>query len=230
MTAARAPLLALVLIAASVAEQLTGDRERIGLQVAIAVAFVAPIALRARLPWLAGVVQAALLVVLGLLGLEPDVIGEVLALLAAAYTAGALLDRTASGRVLIAMAVGGAANTTLLGSPEDIVWLVTVFVAPPWAAGRLMRARRAEVARLESLNAQLAAERDRTARLTAEAERVRIAADIRAALVAGLDSLTSRAEQLAAAATPPTSEGFSELRAEGAAITAELRRLLGLLP
>jgi hypothetical protein len=44
-----------------------------------------------------------------------------------------------------------------------------------------------------------------------------------------LRDLTERAERLASAAAAPTPQDFADLRASGAAVTAELRRLLGLL-
>ena len=229
MTGIRSSLLAVALLAASAAELTLGDHSAPAMQVTIAALFTLPLALRHRHPWLPGCVQAVLLVVLGALGREPEATAEVLALFAGAYTAGALLERRPSVAVLTALAAGSALNTTLLGSPEDIFWSVGVFVVPPWAGGRLMRLRREQEARLEDLNAALERERDLTAQLTAEAERARVAADVRAVLATGLRELTERAERLATAAAAPTPEDFAGLRASGAAVTAELRRLLGLL-
>ena len=229
MTGVRSSALAVALLAASAAELTLGDHSAPGMQVAIAALFTLPLALRRRHPWLPGCVQAVLLVVLGALGREPEATAEVLALFAGAYTAGALMERTPSVRVLAVIAVGAALNATLLGSPDDIFWLLGVFVVPPWVAGRLMRLRREQEARLEELNAALERERDLTAQLTAEAERARVATDVRAVLASGLRELTERAERLAEAAAPPTSQDFADLRSSGAQVTAELRRLLGLL-
>lgn len=229
MIGIRAGLLATLLVAASVVELLSGDHSDPAIQIAIAVLFIAPLAVRARLPWLAGVVQGILLVVLGALGREPEATAEVLALFAGGYTAGALLERRPSLIVLGCVAVGAAANTLLLGAPEDIFWIVAVFAVPPWVAGRLMRARRQQEEELSALNEALVRERDVTARLTAEAERARIAADMRAALASGLLTLAADAERLAAAPDPPGAADFARLRGVGAETTAELRRLLHLL-
>ena len=229
MIGLRAGLLALLLTAASIAEVMMGDHSSPAAQVTIAVLFSLPLAVRNRLPWLAGVVQAVLLVILGALGREPEATAEVLAMLAGAYTAGALLERRPAIAVLACLSVGAAANTTLLGAPEDIFWIVAAFATPPWVAGRLMRARRAEEAELIALNEALERERDRTARLIGEAERARIAADIRTALAGGLQALTTEAERLSAAPDPPGAADFARLRSASAETTAELRRMLGLL-
>lgn len=229
MIGVRAPLLALVLFAAATAELLTGERELRGLQIAIAAAFIAPIAVRARFPWLPAVVQSLLATLLGALGLEPEATAEAIAILIAAYTAGALLEGPAAVRLFAFMAVGMSLNTVFLSGANDVAWVIGVFILPPWVAGRLMRSRREQEARLEALNDQLAQERDRTARLTAEAERLRIAGDIRAALAAGLHDITADAERLGTRPEPPGPDDFRRLREAGASTTAELRRLLGLL-
>ena len=229
MITSRSALLALVLFVAAAVELLSGERELRAVQIAVAAAFIAPIAFRERLPWLPAVVQPPLATFLGVLGLEPEAIAEALAIFVAVYTIGLRLDRTPSIRLLAYFAVGVTANSVLLGGADDIFWVFGVFVMPPWLAGRLMRTRHEQEAQLEQLTAELAAERDRSVRLAAEAERMRIAQDIRVVLAAGVQGITAEADRLAARSEDPQPAEFARLRSAGAETTAELRRLLHLL-
>lgn len=225
-------LIAAALLLAAWGEQLTGGREDPAAHLAVAALMCGPIALAARWPWLPAAACAAGMVVYGAIGTEPDSTGEIFALAAAAFLAGSRMSLRGGALTIAATAVAGAVHLALLGGLADIVFIAGIFLVPPFLLGRAVRSRRERIRELESLNAELTAERERSAELAAELERARITRDLEAVVAAGLDAMIEearRGEALVERDGAAAAAAFEAIRRDGAEATAELRRLLHLL-
>lgn len=215
--------LAIGLVLAGWAEIAVVDLDERGLRAVLVAVVSLPLVLRTRAIAVPLAAQVAALSVYALAGVEPETVGETLALLTLAYTLGRGLElrRAVAGVALFALVHAGVLIAD--DGAADILWVVGVFVVPPWLAGRIIRDRSERIAELETLTTALELERERAAELAAQAERARIAQDIRLVLHDALESMTHRA------AGDPSPETFAAIRTEGAEAAAELRRLLGLL-
>lgn len=137
-------------------------------------------------------------------------------------------NRLALYGALIA-AVGAA--ILVFQTPADLAFVLPAMFLPPVLLGWTIGRRADQLAQLEAVYAELAAERERAEALAAAAERARIARDSHAVLSAAVAGMVERAR----AAVPlietdprAATVAFADLHAAGAEAAAELRRLLGL--
>ena len=222
-------LLAVVLFAASAAEIVLRDLELEGLLLGSAALMTLPLALRNRSPWIPYGFTAVAFGVLAASGTEPELTAQIVALWALAFTFGALprLREAVIGLVAVALPVS---LPLLVEDPGELIWIVGVFVFPPWFIGRLMGGRRERLRELQRLRADLEAERERVARLAAEVERARLAEDIETVLARSLRDVAERAAAAREAGDPDVAAAaFAAIRESGTEALAELRRLLGVL-
>lgn len=141
------------------------------------------------------------------------VLGGVLATLAVASEAGALAD------------FGPQSSE---GGVGDVVWLGALFLVPAWVAGMAAGSRRHRIAELRALNHALAAERERAARLAAEAERARLAHDIEVVLARSVLAILADLERVRGD-LDDAGPALRAIRGRGGDALSELRRLLDLL-
>lgn len=225
-------LLAAVLLAASIAELLTADRDQRGFQLAMAVLITVPVAWRRRAPLPAVAVAALGLTVLGLEELEPNAVAEVAAFLILNYSAGAHLRLRPALAGLGLIFAGVLAQTLFTKGSVDDFFFISLFMVPPWLAGRALRDRHGRVEALERLTAELELEREARARLAVEAERSRIAREMHDVLSHSVSTMTLQAgagERLAASDPERAAETFRAIHRSGGQALDELRRMLGLL-
>lgn len=214
------------------AEQLSGGREQLALHLALAGVMLLPLAFAQRRPWLPGLACALALVAYGAAGSEPDSTGEILGLAGALFVAGSRQPLRPALALLAGLVVAGTLHTVLLGALGDLIFVVAVFLVPPFVLGRAVRGRRERIDELQALNRDLAEQRERSAALAAEIERARIQRDLEAIIARSLDAMVAQAregERLAETDAPAAAAAFERIRADGAEATAELRRLLRLL-
>lgn len=226
----RNALLAAALFAGSIVELAIGYRADL-LAVGAAALITLPVAFRLVWPWIAYAGVAAGLTLLTVAGREPDATAEIIALWALAYTFGTRPSRREAVLGLVAIGVPMGA-LVVLEDPLEILWVLGVFVLPPWITGRLMFGRQARIDELDELRARLERERELTARLATELERAKLGADIQVVLGHSLSRMSDLAERGGEAVGSDDAEAaraFEGIRAAGTEATRELRRLLGVL-
>jgi signal transduction histidine kinase len=232
MSTHRDRLIAAAILLAAWGEQLSGGRHLLGLHVALAAVMIVPLAFARRRPWPPAAASAFALVAYGTAGEEPDATGEIFALAGACFLVGSRMPLRTGLAVMAGMAVAGALHLLLLDAAADILFVVGIFIAPPFALGHGVRGRRRRIDELRELNRRLAAERERSAQLAAAAERARITRDLELVVAAGLEIMVAaaaRGEDLVEADPPAAAAAFEAIRSAGAEATGELRRLLRLL-
>jgi hypothetical protein len=171
-------------------------------------------------------------VLYGAIGEEPDATGEIFGLAAAAFLAGSRMDLRSGALAVAGMSLASALHLALLEAVGDVVFIVAIFLVPPFLLGRAVQGRRRRIAELHALNRELAEQRVRSAELAAEVERARITRDLETVVAGSLDAMVEharRGEALARTDAAAAAAAFEVIRAEGAEATAELRRLLSLL-
>jgi signal transduction histidine kinase len=209
------PLWALALFGAGCAELASSRYGVTPVRVLLLAAITLPLALRRRMLTVPVVLIAAAGAVPAHHELDVSSFATGLALVSVTFSTLELRPPRRGIPLLALLAAAAVVGLVLGGRPGDIGWAVGVFVVAPAILGHGVRDRRERIAALRAVNAQLAAERERTAALAAAAERARIAADLRGVLERALRDMTARA--------------CEAIRTEGAAAAGELRRLLGLL-
>lgn len=222
-------LLGFALLLAAWGEQLSGGRTQLTLHLALAALMILPLAFARRRPWIPAVACAAGLVAYGLLGQEPDATGEIFAIAGAAFLAGSRLALRPGIAAIAVIAVGGALHLALVGGIADLLFIVGVFLVPPFLLGRGVRGRRRRIDELTALNRALVEERERSARLASEIERARITRDLETIVARSLDEMIEHARRGERLEGADAAQAFEAIRARGAEATAELRRLLRML-
>jgi signal transduction histidine kinase len=217
--------IAAALFAASVVELLLRDADELGLQLTVSAVLTAAVVLRQTRLFAALGLQVAGFLVLAAADQEPAASGAIIPLLICLFTAGAFLP---GGRGVAALALVAAGVFVQALTEEDIgdaVYVTLVFVIPPWIGGRLMGSRRRQVAALELLHAELAAEHERAEGLAAEAERGRIAREMHDVLSHGMSLMVLQAgagPRLLESDRAAAREAFRSIRQTGERARAEL--------
>lgn len=217
---------ALLLVAAGELAVRPLDEEE--LLLAGAVVAIVPIAWRRRSPWIPylGIVASFGLVLAG--GVEPELTAHIVALWVVAFTFGARSELRLAVVGLLALGLPLVVPVAI-EKPSEVIWVGGVFLMPPWIIGRLMAGRRDRLEQLRVLRADLEAERERVARLAADAERARLAEDIEVVMAQSLERVAGLAAAARDADADARTAAFAEIRASGTEALAELRRLLGVL-
>jgi signal transduction histidine kinase len=225
--------LALAFVAFALIESLIapGSAGRAATAVASTLA-VAGLAWRRRAPLLASAWLAAFTV--GEVPFEEFLVFDRASVFVATVVLLYTLGRHTTGRTLlagVALLIGAVWVKTepLLG---ELAWVLLI-MGPSVLAGRAMRSRALLQRELREKARAEEAQRERRARDAVEAERERIAAELRAVVMSGLNAMVVQAE-----AVPRVIAAGDTLRAVGALATieetgrdslAEMRRLLGVL-
>jgi signal transduction histidine kinase len=210
-----------------------------GWWVALAAAAMLPFAWRRVAPVAALGTVFALVALLGLAGVAPA--GTVLplpVLVLSGYTVGhearsgrrAVLGATAIGLWMLA-GVGFGTSSAENHVAEDLVALV-VLVGASTGVGRLVRMRQLENARLRSLTAQLAAERDLVARAAVAEERARVARELHDVVAHGLSLIAvqaAAAEDLLDRDRERAAQALAAVQGAARDALDEMRRLLTIL-
>jgi signal transduction histidine kinase len=167
-------------------------------------------------------------------------VGELLvplvALLLALYVAGRHARDLRMLGVAIAAAVAVSAVRVAydpaVERPADAL-LTLVAVLLPLLVGWWVRGQAELQGRLTARSRRLVRDRDRAARQAAEEERVRIAADLQAAIAGGLDAIAAQAGELPGRLREGDADGARALFGSTSAIArgalADVRRVLGIL-
>lgn len=192
-----------------------------------------PLAWRRRWPLaVAGLVGASL--VLGAAAsIGTESLGQLIAVVVAVYSVGALVEMPRSAGVL-PYAYGCAAVSVIAageGDASDLLFAAFVVVAP-WAVGRLVGGLGRQAEALEDRAERLAYERDVWAREAAAAERGRIARelhDIVAHSVSVMVVQAGGAEELLESSPERAREALRSVRETGQQALVEMRRMVGLL-
>jgi signal transduction histidine kinase len=220
-----ATLAALFVLAAELEAALGLATREAWLHALLAPLFLAPLALRRRVPLLA--FGAA---VLGLVLLDADAALSLFgAVVLASYSVGANLDgrraylvpATAAG-LFGALAAGGEAV------PSDLVALALFFVGP-WWVGRLVRQRTRQAEELVLLAER---ERERETKAAAEEERARIARELHDVVSHSISVIAVQAQAVRRRLGPEHVREIDDLRAVETTARdamAEMRRLFGVL-
>ena len=197
-----------------------------------------PLALRRDMPLLALAAVAAGLLVQAVAGdfFTAQPVSPLIAILIAVYSAGRYVTATPGLAAAALLAAGIAAiriafDPAVDGPPAAVLTLVAVglpLLVGRWAQGqtRLHRALEAKAARRQR-------ERERDLRDAAEEERMRIAADLQAAVADRLREISREAGELSARLTAGEHDAARRLLASIAAgareALADVRRVLGIL-
>lgn len=192
-----------------------------------------PLAWRRRRPLaVAGLVGASF--VLGAAAsIGTESLGQLIAVVVAVYSVGALVEMPRSAGVL-PYAYGCAAVSVIAageGGASDLLFAAFVVVAP-WAVGRLVGGLGRQAEALEDRAERLAYERDVWAREAAAAERGRIARelhDIVAHSVSVMVVQAGGAEELLESSPERAREALRSVRETGQQALVEMRRMVGLL-
>jgi signal transduction histidine kinase len=236
----RDALLAAVLTAAGLAEVLAapaGEGDRAVSAVALACATV-PLAWRRTLPLLP--VAAVALALLVQTPLDGFLVGRtatpVVAIAIALYSAGRHVARAPG---LAAAAVGVVVLSAIRVADDPAVddaaqvVLTVVAVSLPLLVGRWVRGQALLQGTLARTAARLARDRERDARHAAEAERMRIAGDLQAAIAGGLREIAANADALPERLRAGDHATARALLARSATTArealADVRRVLGIL-
>jgi len=167
--------LVLFLMAAAVAEIVSGSPSSPGARAAFAVVTIAGLLVRRTFPLVAIGVVAIGLVAQSLLLESPEEVGVLLAVIVAAFSLAAYATRdTVTGAVLISLAVAVAVATDGSDSNSNIVPTLLLFVGLPMALGLTLRRRQRD---LETLRVEAIGRADEAAEAV-EAERRRIAREL----------------------------------------------------
>jgi signal transduction histidine kinase len=139
-------------------------------------------------------------------------------------------------RVGISLAALGAAFAVIIftgtrfpGELAHAIMTSAPWVTVAWIAGRAQAHRRAVAAELQATAAELQAERTRLSRSAIASERTRIAGDLYALVVRGVERMTKEtgvARLQVAAGRSDASAAIGMVEAEGRATLAEMRRLV----
>jgi signal transduction histidine kinase len=158
----------------------------------------------------------------------------VLALFPATYAVG----RHAVGRLAwagLVVSVGGSALALALG-PDSVVSdypiVLTLFGLAPWAAGRAVRVRHRQAARLRDLTAELEREQEARTRAAAAGERVRIARELHDVISHSVSLIAVQAGaagRVIDAQPAAAREALGTIERTARDTLGELRRLLGIL-
>ena len=135
--------------------------------------------------------------------------------------------------ILVITSVVAVLATALTDDPDALDWgvIVLMLVVSP-VVGELLRARRDQVAALESRNAALRAEQSHAVEAARLLERQRIARELHDVVTHNVTMLVVQAEAAASVPTMFDAErvaAFDGLASGGRAALAELRQLLGVL-
>ena len=232
-------LIALVLVVGGELELLFAPGEGSRLVSALALpAVVLPLAWRRRAPVAALFAVVAVLVVQA--GLDGFLVGQSVTPLAAfvlaLYAAGRYVEdaRGLAGAV-VATALLVATRTAFDPAVERVadVILTSIAVSVPLLVGRWVRGQVLLQRELGEKAQRLERERERDARHAAEEERMRIAADLHAAVADGLGLIVSQAQELQrllAAREHAAARGlFAKIAGDSREALADVRRVLGVL-
>jgi signal transduction histidine kinase len=158
----------------------------------------------------------------------------VLALFPATYAVG----RHAVGRLAwagLAVSVGGSALALALG-PDNVVSdypiVLTLFGLAPWAAGRAVRVRHRQAARLRELTAELEREQEARTRAAAAGERARIARELHDVISHSVSLIAVQAGaagRVIDAQPAAARDALGTIERTARDTLGELRRLLGIL-
>jgi signal transduction histidine kinase len=163
----------------------------------------------------------------------PDtIVAPGLALILACYSVGAHAPQRsaiAGLAFVLALMLGTAlAQSKGLG---DFLFLGTIFTAV-WAAGRVVRSRRALAAQLADRTAMVEQHRDQQVAAAAAAERGRIARELHDVVAHCVNVMVLQAgaeRRMLAGERPGTAEALAEIEDTGRQALGELRRLLGIV-
>jgi signal transduction histidine kinase len=179
----------------------------------------------ATLPAVA-VSMAAAVVLMTVAGPEQEPQAPIIAMLVAAYSAGAHAPGR-SGYVGLALVVA----TIAIEEPGDLIVLAPIF-AGAFAAGRLWQARERDAVRMGELAEALERERIEEARIAAAEERARIARELHDVVAHAMTTVVieAGAERLhLGPGQQRTGEVLSGIEKTGRQALAEMRRLLDVL-
>lgn len=219
--------LAVALAAIVLQEVLTSDVDGpLAALVPLALAFTLPLAWRRTAP-VAGVAAAmAAWVVLGLLESTQEPQTPLVAMLLAIYSAGAHAERRpAFAGLALALAA------LLVKEADDAIVMVPVFTGA-WLAGRLVRAREHDAARLRELAAALERERVEEARVAVAEERARMARELHDVVAHAMSVivLQAGAERVnLPTGSDSTDAALRSIERTGREALGEMRRLVGML-
>jgi signal transduction histidine kinase len=165
--------------------------------------------------------------------------GSLVVLVVLGYGAGAWMPRRA-GRVTLAAAVALLGITTFLphGGPDSVggmllsVLLLSVMVAPGWAAGRIAGERSRRAAAFRELAEQAAAEQEHSQSTAISDERARIGSELHDIIAHSVTSMVVQAggARLALSSDPDQARAsILQVEQTGREALADLRRMLGML-
>ena len=199
---------------------------------------VVPVAFRRRAPVLAFAVAAAAGAVQVFARAGPS--ASDLAIVVLLYTIAAYRPRRESVPVLFVCLLG-CAITVIVWVPDRLPLLERLFVGAitfggtalvAWVLGDSMRYRRAYYVALEEKAARLEAERDAQAKISAAAERARIARELHDVIAHNVSVMVVQADGASyALRTEPerARQALAAISSTGRQALAEMRRLLGVL-
>ena len=222
-------LAAVLLVAAQVELALSSDVESRAAYVALAALVTGSVALRRRVPMAAMLAAAAAFTALSFFGLTIRTTAETIAFLILVFSVAEQLELRPALAALCAAAVGLLSEGLGREAVGDVLFILIVFVLPPWLIGRAVRARNARVVELEQVGAALQAERARAAELAAEAERARIAREMHDVLSHSIGLITLQAgagERLAATDPQAARETLRTIAAAGRTALDELEGVI----
>ena len=221
-------LLAIALALGTIAEVAAGH-ESGAVGVPLALLACLPLAVRRRHPIATIALQSLAFAAYGAIAVQPPnfpVVAEIIGV----FTVGA---HVAGRRAYVALAlVVVAVFVQMIAREEldDAIWVAVVIFTPPFAAGRALGARRAQVAELEAITTALEAERARAAELAEEAERARLAREMHDVLSHGTSLIVLQAgagAKLAHADPEGARQALSSIEGAAREALAELETALG---
>lgn len=222
-------LAAVLLIAAQVELALSSDVESRGAYVALAALVTGAVALRRRVPMATMLVAATAYTAVSFFGLTIRTAAETIAFMILVFSVGEQLELRPALAALAAAGVGLLSEGLGREAIGDVLFVLIVFVVPPWLIGRAVRARNARVVELEQVGAALEAERARAADLAAEGERARIAREMHDVLSHSIGLITLQAgagERLAVTDPQAARETLRTIAAAGRAALDELEDVI----
>ena len=191
-----------------------------------------PLAWRRRRPLAVAGLAGASLVLGAAASIGTESLAQLIAVLVAVYSVGALVEMPVSAAV-VPYAYGCAAISVIAAGQgaSDLLFAALAVVAP-WAAGRLQRRLGQRAEELEDHAERLVKERDLRAREAAAAERSRIARelhDIVAHSVSVMVVQAGGAEELLESSPERARQALRSVRETGQQALVEMRRMVGLL-
>lgn len=196
------------------------------------VALVLPLVWRRRAPVAVFATQAAVALVQWVVGVP---LGADIALLVSLYTIAITQPRRVAVGAIAVLETGVVLAAVRFAPAGDVVGsmvFLSGLVVAAYFLGTSVRNRRAYLGALVDRAARAERERDQQARLSATAERTRLARELHDIVAHSLTVVVTLAEAAAVAAEsdpPAARDAMAQVATTGRAALAEMRRLLGVL-